>query len=208
MVRFVRRHWIAAVWMLFGAVIVYAARPYWWNGIIDTRARRDLYEQLPKFPQAHEVDSNRYRIPGGDGGMSNHFGLTVTYRLPDETTTVDVQSFFRENLPDGWIIADDALCTAEVNRVPPPPAAPLPDGSPQAGPPRPAIIVQTYPRSEMTLFRPGTDLENRTRNDGVGITLKRNGNNKLMTFGSPGPSCIESKTGAPADDPAADEFDR
>jgi hypothetical protein len=81
MVRFVRRHWIAAVWMLFGAVIVYAARPYWWNGIIDTRARRDLYEQLPKFPQAHEVDSNRYRIPGGDGGMSNHFGLTVTYRL-------------------------------------------------------------------------------------------------------------------------------
>jgi len=170
----------------------------------DVAARRSIYHAFPVFPGAVKTNEDAYELPGFDGGMSGHYGLTVTYRLPPTATSSETLGFLRRNIPNGWQEASDQTCVRKVSDSPPPPVATMPGRAPAptAAVP-PAQLVLMARRSTLTVFTPNEDGTPDGKISGLTFSLSGSGHEKHLTLDQATFAC----QAAPDPDPAADEFD-
>lgn len=164
----------------------------------DPAARRAMYDQFPVFPGAVEESARAYRIDG-DTLPTRNRGLRVTYELPHDATAAEVIGFYRTNMPSGWTEASDETCAAVLDEAPPLRPIDGDDGDDVAD----AEIVLLHRESRLTVFAPGEDGAPDGSIEGVGFTLLRRGERKLLVLDSPDYEC-----GPPQVDTEAAAFDR
>ncbi|MEO5842243.1 MAG: hypothetical protein ABIQ73_23915 [Acidimicrobiales bacterium] len=142
---------------------------------------------FPTYPGSTLLDERSYEIKAGDSGGTGHYTVVMQYRLPRDATSHDVFEYFKNHVPPGWRSATDDDCVAPA--LPPNRSAQLPSG--------PWVLTST--RIIATFFAPEPG-------DGVTISLRGSGDNKLLfldqetlSCGPPGPNPL---------DRLADDFDR
>lgn len=155
------------------------------------------------YPGAEEVAADTYRITH-DGVPTRDRGLRVTFTLPDDAIADDVLEFYRGHIPAGWSEASDQTCREILERMPAPPPMTQSDGTTAPPEPTAAASYRLLQRgSRLTVFVPGEEGSPDGSVDGVGFTLQRQGDRKLIVLDHPDFAC-----GPPQDDAAAEAFDR